>query len=920
MSSRRRVIRRRPAFAPHRSLVALAAATSLAAPAAWADSGLIGDTTLGNSIVPLSGGLRLRDAEGLGAESANQRTPTGFLHLAPYVLGEKSALGDGGWLTRGSVELGGLSVGGDRDAALFRQYRTLKNGPYLAGLSFEAENPARGLFVEAEAGGIGYHDQYIGASIGRHNAWKLSGFYNETNHVFTSTYRNLWDGTGGARLTLRSPLVAGPVAPATAATTDAAIGAAALATPYSSLSALREKGGLRFDVHLSDSLEVFANLTNENRKGARPFGMVMGGGGGTGGVEIPESIDYRTTDLVAGLRWSGQRTSANVQASASMFRNRVGTMTVDSPLFVAPANGLASFPQAVFDLYPDNDMYNLRAEVAHSMPEFARMRLTGVVSLTRMRQNDALIPPTPYAGAIVNGIAGGAWDTTASLYRDSARARMDTRLLDLGAAFAPAPSVDVRAKLRRYETSNDTPEYLSCNPLTGQWARLINDGSGVAAVVPNVTPGNNPVGTLPTAYNAALCNLDAVRALGLVPSAGNVNIANVPYDHTQDNISAAAEWRFARSQAFNVQLERETIERSHRERDRTWDDRLKLGYVHRNLAGGTLRASLEGSRRRGSTYHSDPYEEFFSVSMGPEPTANGTNVAGWIHINSLHRKFDLADRDQMVLNLRFNTALADNLDLMLAAQAREQKYPDSAYGRTGRQTQNSLNLDLNWQPTPNTGLFGFASQQDARMRQYGVQSNACVLGNTYYLYSDGTVGTSAVPPVGQTVVGTAGALTGANFLALCGTADALSPLFPSSRSWSATQTDRSTSLGIGGRHDFGRVRLDATYTWTSSRSTLDYTYNAAALAMTPAAAALVGGGFPAMTLRQQVLDANLLMPVNRNVTLRLLLRHERGRISDWHYDGVAANPTPAANQQTYLDSGPQDYRVNALGAFVQVAW
>ena len=52
----------------------------------------------------------------------------------------------------------------------------------------------------------------------------------------------------------------------------------------------------------------------------------------------------------------------------------------------------------------------------------------------------------------------------------------------------------------------------------------------------------------------------------------------------------------------------------------------------------------------------------------------------------------------------------------------------------------------------------------------------------------------------------------------------------------------------------------------------------------------------------------------------VLLRHERGRIKDWHYDGVAANPTPAANMQTYLDAGPQDYKVTVLGVMLQLGW
>jgi hypothetical protein len=51
--------------------------------------------------------------------------------------------------------------------------------------------------------------------------------------------------------------------------------------------------------------------------------------------------------------------------------------------------------------------------------------------------------------------------------------------------------------------------------------------------------------------------------------------------------------------------------------------------------------------------------------------------------------------------------------------------------------------------------------------------------------------------------------------------------------------------------------------------------------------------------------------------MRLLVRYESGRIRDWHYDAVAANPMPA-NNGVYLDAGPQDYRDTMVGIMFQV--
>ena len=48
--------------------------------------------------------------------------------------------------------------------------------------------------------------------------------------------------------------------------------------------------------------------------------------------------------------------------------------------------------------------------------------------------------------------------------------------------------------------------------------------------------------------------------------------------------------------------------------------------------------------------------------------------------------------------------------------------------------------------------------------------------------------------------------------------------------------------------------------------------------------------------------------------MRFLVRHETGRIRDWHYDGIADNPMPTATS-AYLDSGPRDYRATLFGLF-----
>lgn len=930
---------------PHRKVLACYVAVALAAmasPQAYADTAYGVDTAIGNFWNKgYDGGTR-------DPEWVAKHTPTGQLYGIPYVTEEEAAGG-----VHGSVEIGVLSGGADNKAALYRKYKDPKSGLYLNRFEVEGENEADASYFSVEGGGVGRKDQFYSVTTGRYNDWKVNAFYTETPHVFTTTYRNLWSGTGSSVLTLNALTPGGTT---NAATTDTNIGNAALATPYSELSIVRKKGGVRADMILADGLKAFAGISSEKRQGARPFGLVMAGGGGTGGVEIPESIDYNTHDLMAGLLYADELNTANMVASASLFRNNVDTLTVDNPMFLAAANGIASFPRAVYDLYPNNDYVNVKGEYARELPDLMKGRFTSMVSYSQSKQNDNLIPSTPYAGATANTVAGGSWDTVDSLSQKSANLKVDIKLAELGLSLKPVDDLDVRGKVRYYETQTNS-DYWACNPLTGQYGRLINSGSGAAVTsFVDATTGVAVAGAALTALNnymaANACNKDALVAYlaanNMTPAAGNNNIHSAPYAYKQMNYTLGADYRIDSGNSVNANIERETMQRQHREREKTWEDKIKVGYVNRSLEDGTLRLSYENDRLRGTDYISDPYDEFYSASLGGIPTPTGQNMTSWIHVNLLHRKFDLADRDQNILNGRFNYMVSSDLDAGISFQFKDTKYPDASFGLDGRskQTQNSFNIDLTWQPSAQMTVSGFYAYQDGKSEQNGIQQNNCTIGTTYSFWSDGSVTApsatvnaatilAAKTAAGVTLVTTSTPTT-ANYLDLCGTASASSPLYSTSKAWNVAQQNKSNTIGLGFKFDFeNKTVMDMNYSFSNNRTKIGYTYNYAALALsntnptvanftavlTPtqlATQALIGNGFSNdLTLRQNILDVSVLVPIDKASSVRVIGRGEIGAIQDWHYDGVAANPAPAANQQTYLDSGPQNYSAYVLGVMYQ---
>ena len=908
----------------------LAAAVALAFPAfVQAQAGL---APAGGSALhpappnPSTEGRRV-DPEGLGTRIPAARTPTGLLYNVPLEAGlEEDVPEYGGWRLWAFVEAGGLRVQGDARAALFRKYMDLRDGAYLHVFAVAAERPSTAHYAEATGGAVGMRDQYYRVQGGRYNDWRVSAFFDSTPHAVTSSYRSLWSGVGGNTLVLEG---LAPGGAASAAATRANVLERLDQTGEMALDTLRRKAGVRLDKNLGEHWKAFASLTSERKEGARPLGAVFGGGGGGGNLELAEPIDYQTHELLAGLRYGDAARSLNLSASASLFRNDIGTLTFQNPLAIS-LNGTTglrpnAFTTGRFDLAPDNEHYRVRAEYAHALPAFFRGHFTASASLGTMRQDDALLAPTEFSLAGGTVTAGrvpleNVWNTPEALSRKSANLRVDTRMVDVALGLKPWRPLDVKAKLRYHETDGSN-EYLSCNPLTGQLGRLLNDGSGIALVGAHTGSGANPAGTVAGAYDAAACDLAAVRALGLVPASGNQPIARVPNDHRQLLASVDANYRMRATTSLNARLEREHMRREYRERGETWEDRLHLAAVERGWGPGTLRVSYEHARRAGSAYHANPYEPFLSASLGPAPSGNGVAVPSWFHSVGQFRSFDLADRAQDTLNARWNHAFADTLDGALTFQHRDAEYPAS-YGRSGHQRSTSATLDLTWQAGASGEMYAFYSHQRATGRQAGVQPNACQTNYTYYFFSNGRVlstlrgAPAPATPEGATLLARQD-VTASNWREACGEASPTSPLFPASRTWSTQSRDRHDVLGVGVKYDLGRARLDASFTRSLGRTRIGYAYDAAALGMDELQASLAGDGFSDLVFAQNVLEASLAVPIGANFSIRMLARRESGRVRDWHYDGVAENPMPTSTS-LYLDAGPRDYRATVLGVFLQV--
>lgn len=961
-----------------------AALAQMASLPVLADSGVGVDTVIGNAANPgyAAGTPVVSDPD----SPPLQRTPTGQLYSFPPLKDDVEK----GQVT-GHVEIGGV-VNSDQKANAKRNEYTAnnKNGVYLNNFGLAAESDGARYF-SVNGGGLGRHDQFYDLSVGKYNSWKVRTFYNETQHIFTDSWKSLYSGEGTGNLSTglpapvmvtsgsptigATPLVActaaapcwryngqvyanasaitgingvtatNPTTGALVATTGTAASTGAVQTnmaaaianklatlPYSELSLVRRKGGVRGDITLTDSVKAYASYSLEDRKGARPFAMNDGNNIST---EIAEPINYKTHDILAGLSYSDELNQANLRASASLFRNSIKELNVQFPLLgVATSNGVIQ--HGTFVLPPDNDAFNLKGEFARSLPDLWKGRFTAAASWGTNRQNDALIAPissamnadltaagvTTLAGANAGYANGTAlvsnWNTTNALSRQNSGQRIDNKMVDLGLSLKPVDDLGVKGFYRFYETLNKGG-YIAYNPLTGQFGRGPSTANAVGTVETVIAPSGTGTGcyTLP-GYSTAVSNNGVNCSAATLANGANIPVFGQARSTRQYNYGITADYDLDRFSSLNLAFEREDFHRNFRERAKTEENKVKLGYVNRALGDTTVRVSVEKDTKRGSDYRYRTFEDLGTGLPGLDPATQIANVnsagTGLMNANGVtypnlnpnlfnrysyyFRKYDQANRDQKILNTRVNYMAREDMDVGLNLQAKRADYPEGIYGLR-KDNQDSVGVDMNYQPSMDTVVTAFYNYQK------GVKTMAL---------NSGT----------GTATCTLAALNAGGYSACSDTNR------PATASWNSDTTDKNHVLGLGLQNDLGFARLGVDYTFARSSTHIAYDYGSTALnanATNQAAiAAIAGTALPDMTTLQHTITLNLVKPIDKKTTVRAMYRFDGMRVKDWHYDNVIMNKmayyesnattTPGLGGTMLLDSAMLNYHVNTFGVFL----
>jgi hypothetical protein len=845
------------------------------------DSARVGNLQFGNSLDPTGWmPFAAADPQGMSWLHPGQlRTPSGALYPYPHAIPDSRAIAATDWTWFGLVQLGYVSTAGDDDDAFFRQYADWNSGPVLGLAAFSATNAKTGAFVEFRGSRISQDDAYYRLRAGRYGSDRFEFFHRAASHVSGTTAVPLWDGVGTTQLTL-------PEGIATGATPEA-VAAAMAGRPRQSLATTRRSTGASWEGVAAPHWIGYASASSERRDGERAwsgpmyltyfFGAPGPGGVGTPGVpgrsggqyETVRPVDSTTTDIRLGLRNTGGARGwlLDFGVHGSFFRDHKDRLSFEVP-FAVDRGATSVIDGGTWALEPDNDYYGARVQASHPLRPW-NGNFSATASWASMRQDDPLQSPLDPAfcpdGATIgaSGIACSDWNTTAALSRTTAKARIDTALVDLRADFRPRPGLDLYAHLRRYDEDNRT-RYTMYNPLTGQYGYVAENGA-IALLIPVPAfmglfkPGD-------PAYASVL-----------------TQVANIPFSYDRTEFELGGSRDFGARGTLGVRYQGERMAPRVRERDRVDDQALELDWDGKAFGDATLRVSYVAERRTGDPYDPDPYLAAYSPSLpGYVPPPLGQTA----FTVAAMRKYDLGDLDAGKLKAILIQPVGEAATFGATLYADRKRYR-ADIGRHAFDTR-GFDLSWDWSPSPGTTMSAYAGYQSSRLTQGNVNDNEAL--------------TFSSPDQADTEFG--------------------GRFYPFANAWTAADDERNVDAGAHLQHAVSpRVRVDLAYDFSSSRGVNRYDY-ASLAALSPVYAkilddASVGDRFPANIYRTHDLAANLGITLAPDVELRLLCRYQRGEFFDWHFAGFDTPADLVVGNRVFTElAPPARWNAMAFGAFI----
>lgn len=629
--------------------------------------------------LPVLGQEAMAEPETSSEAQEAQAEPEETSGEAQEATGEES--GGGGFTFRvDPLVIGVLETDVDTASSKFEEYRDLSSG-FLGSLRLEGESGDGDRTLGFSAGRIGRDDARYTLTYGLSGRYGLLLDYNKIPHRFGNDGRMLWSQTAPGRLEIADPTQAQIQAAVEQQFTANRTGVNFaflnnLITPYLAaaqevdLALQRDRTLARFELGQMGPLAWGLEYRHENRRGNRPYGASFGFNNVT---EIPEPIDYDTTDAELAGEWNGPRGGLRFGYRHSLFENNVSTVVWDNPFratsstdanaYQGPSSSSVNGSALGFaDLAPDNQANLLFAD---GRARFAgNWWVGGNLSYNVMTQDDPLLPYTLNTSIVGLDENGAAFDPTnpANLPVRNADTEVDVLALNADAGTRFGDDLELIFRARYYDYDNQSPriEFPGYVRYHGVWEEI-----------PRIT---------------------------------------VPYAYTRQDLGAELNWDFARASKLGFGYRLQSWDREFREVESSDEDVLFVTFDTQPVPWVAVRARYEFGDRSVDEYVTEAMEASF---VHPEGITNQPELRKFAQAA---RRFDEIRIDADFLPVEFWT-------FTVGVNSRTEDFDESLQGLLEDELL-QYNAELSYTPGEHLTFYLFGHRADRDVFQRSRQSGA----------------------------------------------------------------------------------------------------------------------------------------------------------------------------------------------------
>jgi MtrB/PioB family decaheme-associated outer membrane protein len=606
-----------------------------------------------------------------------------LLGFAPLAAQEEEETARGFTFRIDPIVLGVLDTDVDTDSAKFEEYEDWNRGFNIPLLRIVGETPDGERTFRFRGEDLGERDARYTLDYGVVGRYGITLDYNKIVHRFGNKGRLIHTEVAPGVFLLPDPLQA-QIQGAIESVPRGQVNFGFLnnllqpylaTASFEDLALQRDRFSAVIELGRMANLGWGLELQHENRTGDRAWGASFGF---NNLVELPEPIDYDTSQAELAGEWNGANGGARFGARYNKFENNVSTLIWDNPFravsstdptaYLSPGGASTGGSMVGFaDLAPDNEATTLFVD--------GRTRFGGnwwahgSASYILMTQDDPLLPYTLNAAITGVGFGEESFDPTdpANLPQRSAdREAVVTNLAaETGTRFAESFGLTFRYRLYDYENDSDAIRF----------------------------PGY-------VRYHAVWEEIPRITAL---------------YGYTRQTLGTELTWDLTQATRLSLAYDLKTWEREFREVEDSDEDVIKLAVDSRPLDGLTVRASYELGDRTIDRY--DPEAQEFSF-LHPEGVNNQLGL----------RKFAQAAREYDAINASAQYFFAEAWNVFVGVTSLDEDYDESALGLL---TNESLqyNAELAYTPGENLTFYVFAQRVDTESFQRARQSGGTLSTN-----------------------------------------------------------------------------------------------------------------------------------------------------------------------------------------------